>query len=414
VTLSGINIDKTAPTVSGSRAPAPNAAGWNNSPVVVSFSAVDPLSGVNPSDCSTPVTLATDGSGQAATGNCLDKAGNSGSATVSGISIDRTPPVATALATPAPNGAGWNNSNVTVSFTGTDSLSGSGVAGCSTATVISVEAAGQAVSGNCTDVAGNVSAAASRTVRIDKTGPTASITTPANGASFVQGTQVLASYQCTDALSGIAQCSGNVPTGLPIDTASAGSKTFTVSATDAAGNVSLPATVSYTVISTNTTDTTPPVIVPTVAGTVGANGWYRSNVSLTWSVTDPESQIRSTVGCGPATLASDTTGKTYACKATSTGGTAAVSITLKRDTSSPLVTIRVPTSESHDATYRLGQAVRASYSCADSPSGVASCAGSVPSGALLDTSSRGTKTLSVTATDNAGNIRTVNQSYRVN
>jgi hypothetical protein len=38
----------------------------------------------------------------------------------------------------------------------------------------------------------------------------------------------------------------------------------------------------------------------------------------------------------------------------------------------------------------------------------------VPSGALLDTSSRGTKTLSVTATDNAGNTRTVSRSYRVN
>src|SRR5258708_27707238 len=54
------------------------------------------------------------------------------------------------------------------------------------------------------------------------------------------------------------------------------------------------------------TDTTAPVIVPTITGTLGNNGWYRSNVSVSWSVTDPESGIASSVGCGPTSLTADT------------------------------------------------------------------------------------------------------------
>src|SRR6185503_7124478 len=40
---------------------------------------------------------------------------------------------------------------------------------------------------------------------------------------------------------------------------------------------------------TTITDTTAPVITPTVTGTSGSNGWYTSNVSVSWAVSDPES-----------------------------------------------------------------------------------------------------------------------------
>ena len=39
-----------------------------------------------------------------------------------------------------------------------------------------------------------------------------------------------------------------------------------------------------------------PVVTPTVTGTLGNNGWYRSDVSVSWSVTDNESAITSTRG----------------------------------------------------------------------------------------------------------------------
>jgi hypothetical protein len=41
------------------------------------------------------------------------------------------------------------------------------------------------------------------------------------------------------------------------------------------------------------TDGSQPVITPTVSGTPGANGWYTSDVSVSWSVSDPQSGILS-------------------------------------------------------------------------------------------------------------------------
>ena len=49
----------------------------------------------------------------------------------------------------------------------------------------------------------------------------------------------------------------------------------------------------------------PPVIAPQVTGTVGNNGWYVSNVTVNWSVTDP-SGIASSSGCAAT---SDTAGR---------------------------------------------------------------------------------------------------------
>ena len=64
-------------------------------------------------------------------------------------------------------------------------------------------------------------------------------------------------------------------------------------------------------------DTTPPVITAKVTGTQGSNGWYTSNVSVAWTVSDAESNITSTSGCGTLSLTADTSGMIYTCKATS-------------------------------------------------------------------------------------------------
>ena len=70
-----------------------------------------------------------------------------------------------------------------------------------------------------------------------------------------------------------------------------------------------------------TGDPTPPVVTPVLFGTLGTNGWYTTNVTINWTVVDPESVILSTTGCDATTLTSDTTGKTFTCSATSDGGT---------------------------------------------------------------------------------------------
>ena len=157
-------------------------------------------------------------------------------------------------------------------------------------------------------------------------------------------------------------------------------------------------------------DTTPPSIAATVTGTAGANGWYTSNVGLSWTVTDPESRIRATTGCGSVSITSDTPGHTYTCTATSRGGTSSKSVTIRRDATLPGATIATPVNA---GTYGVGQAVMASYSCSDAMSGVAGCAGPVANGAAIDTASIGTKTFAVTATDSAGNVRTATATYKV-
>ena len=86
----GLKIDKTPPTIIGSRSPGPNGSGWNNTDVTVSFSCSDGVSGLD--SCSSPTTLSGEGAGQSVTGTALDLAGNTASATVGNINIDKTPP----------------------------------------------------------------------------------------------------------------------------------------------------------------------------------------------------------------------------------------------------------------------------------------------------------------------------------
>jgi len=155
-------------------------------------------------------------------------------------------------------------------------------------------------------------------------------------------------------------------------------------------------------------DTTPPVIAPNVRGTLGNNGWFTSDVLVSWSVTDPESATSLSPGCGPASVTSDTGGTTFTCAATSAGGPASNSVTIKRDATRPGIAIATPAS---GAVYVLNQTVPSSYSCTDNLAGVATCAPA--SGANLDTSSVGTRTFTVNAADLAGNTNSQSVSYQV-
>jgi len=83
-------------------------------------------------------------------------------------------------------------------------------------------------------------------VAIDDAPPTATVTTPAQGATYLKGEPVPAQYICLDAGSGVASCNGPVANGANIDTSTAGSHTFQVNASDIAGN-SGGGSVSYTV-----------------------------------------------------------------------------------------------------------------------------------------------------------------------
>ena len=107
-------------------------------------------------------------------------------------------------------------------------------------------------------------------------------------------------------------------------------------ATDAAGNKEPMKTRADVVITI--ADVTPPVITAQVSGTLGNNGWYRSAVTVNWTVSDAESGIRSSTGCAPTNLTADTAGGTLTCSATNgVGLTASVPITIKIDKTPPVI-----------------------------------------------------------------------------
>ena len=83
--------------------------------------------------------------------------------------------------------------------------------------------------------------------KVDKKPPTISIVSPAANATYQFNSNVGASYDCFDGGSGVASCQGPIPIASPIDTSSTGTKTFTVSASDAVGNPST-LTASYNVV----------------------------------------------------------------------------------------------------------------------------------------------------------------------
>jgi hypothetical protein len=82
----------------------------------------------------------------------------------------------------------------------------------------------------------------------DSIPPTAQITTPAEGATFILGEKVASDYSCDDTGgSGLDACIGTNANGEPIDTGSVGAKTYTVTARDGAGNETT-VTVRYRVV----------------------------------------------------------------------------------------------------------------------------------------------------------------------
>lgn len=82
------------------------------------------------------------------------------------------------------------------------------------------------------------------------------------------------------------------------------------------------------------------------------------------------------------------------------------------DTTPPTATITTPAAS---ATYDLGAVVTADYSCSDdiALASADACVGTVASGAALDTSTPGSHTFSVTATDAAGLTSTTSATYTV-
>jgi hypothetical protein len=101
------------------------------------------------------------------------------------VKLDRTPPTIVAHVSPTPNAAGWNHSDVTVTFTCADQLSG--LTSCPASSTVHNDG-GTTVTGTAIDNAGN-SATTAVNINLDETAPTLGLPAwsanpqPANGST---------------------------------------------------------------------------------------------------------------------------------------------------------------------------------------------------------------------------------------
>ena len=152
-------------------------------------------------------------------------------------------------------------------------------------------------------------------------------------------------------------------------------------------------------------DSTPPVVTPIIFGTLGANGWYTSNVTINWAIVDADSIILSTSGCDARTLTADTTGVTVACSATSAGGDTTVSKTIKLDQTPPSVSA-VP-ARAPDANGWYNHPLAITFAGTDATSGIASCSSGSYAGPDNPSAS-----VAGSCTDLAGNVGTASLSLK--
>ena len=157
---------------------------------------------------------------------------------------------------------------------------------------------------------------------------------------------------------------------------------------------------------------------PTVACGSAPAVWSGVDVSIACSASDTGSGLADEVDASFALSTSVAAGTQTTNAATNSrsicdvaGNCAAAGpITgIRVDKSLPTVTITSPTG----ANVTRNSTLTARYSCADLGSGLRSCVGTVANGARLPTSTTGTRSFTVTATDNVGNITTRTVTYQV-
>ena len=232
--VSGIDVDLTAPSISASVSPGAAASGWWNASSgapTVTYSCADAGSGL--ASCSDP-HLFGEGSDQGDTGTATDAAGNSATASVSGIDVDLTAPSISPSIALSAGGSGWWNIATgapTVSYDCSDS--GSGVASCSPAHPFG-EGADLGDTGSVVDAAGNSNSTSVSGVDVDLTAPSisASVSPDAAASGWWNASTgaPTVTYSCSDAGSGLASCSSPHLFGEGADQGDTGS------AADVAGN----------------------------------------------------------------------------------------------------------------------------------------------------------------------------------
>ncbi|MGZ4332863.1 MAG: hypothetical protein ACXVRJ_01130 [Gaiellaceae bacterium] len=141
-----------------------------------------------------------------------------------------------------------------------------------------------------------------------------------------------------------------------------------------------------------------PSVAPMIYGTLGANGWYTSDVTINWVIAPMG--YTSDPGCGAATLTQDTAGQLFDCSVTwgdPYNTTIDVKRTLKVDKTPPSVS--ATPSRSPDANGWYNHAVTVAFSGTDGMSKVAGCTSATYAGP-----DDAEAAVTGTCTDNASNV----------
>jgi hypothetical protein len=119
---------------------------------------------------------------------------------------------------------------------------------------------------------------------------------------------------------------------------------------------------------------TPPEITVSIFGTLGSNGWYRSNVTVNWTVLGAETST----GCDAKTLTADTLGTKLTCTAVNGGDETIKSVTIKLDKTPPAA--GAAPDRPPDANGWYNRALTVAFSGTDATSGIANCSSTPYSG----------------------------------
>jgi hypothetical protein len=315
---------------------------------------------------------------------------------------DNSAPVIAPTATGTTGANGWYVSDVHLVWSVVDAESPviSADTACATAKDITTDTEGTVFTCSATSTGGTTSE--SVTIKRDVTRPV--ITFGAHLPSYKNNESISITCTATDATSGIdPDHTACVTYSAAPHTLSVGTHEFVANATDMAGNATSD-TVRFEVIPS---DVTPPVIVGSVTGQLGQNGWYTSAVSVSWNVTDAESAISARSGCETISIGTDTNGQTVTCTATSLGGTDSRSETVKVDRTAPVVAF-----SGNAGTYAASAMIHITCSASDAMSGVATSNCANVDGPAYSFGV-GAHSISATATDRAGNEGGASAMYTV-
>jgi outer membrane protein assembly factor BamB len=297
--------DTTPPTLTfGAPTPAPNNAGWNNTPVDISFTTADDLSGVQSSNPASPLHFAAEGTNQTQEVTVTDNAGNSATFTSPAVNIDLTQPSTIAILPGVSQDQEWFGGSPLVTLSASDNLSGVG------GTFFRIDGTGGPnfyggpflIPGEGThtleywsvDIAGNIETHKTRIVRIDGTPPVTLATV--SGTAGVNGwyrSAVQISLSATDNLIGVMGSFYRIDGGVvqtylgPFVFSTAGQHTIEYWSIDNLNNIE--ATHSLVI----KIDTVAPVVTAAANPSTAPKGPKPVNVTISGSATDALSGINS-------------------------------------------------------------------------------------------------------------------------